>query len=47
VTFAHHSLLQNPDGAKLSKRAHSEGIKILRERGLSAEDVRQLACSKT
>jgi glutamyl-tRNA synthetase/glutamyl-Q tRNA(Asp) synthetase len=43
VTFAHHSLLQNPDGAKLSKRAHSEGIKILRERGFSASETRALA----
>jgi glutamyl/glutaminyl-tRNA synthetase len=37
--FAHHPLLYAADGAKLSKRDQSQGIRELREQGCSAADV--------
>jgi glutamyl/glutaminyl-tRNA synthetase len=41
--FAHHPLLQNQEGQKLSKRIHSEAIKALRQQGKTPSEVRQLA----
>ena len=43
ILFAHHPLIQNEWGEKLSKRARSESISALRSKGLSPLEVRQLA----
>ncbi len=39
LTFFHHSLIQDDDGRKLSKRDGDLGLDVLRARGLSPEDV--------
>ncbi len=40
VVVQHHPLVYGPDGQKLSKRDRSETVQSLRERGLSAAEVR-------
>ncbi|HEU5203991.1 MAG TPA: glutamate--tRNA ligase family protein [Candidatus Limnocylindrales bacterium] len=37
--FYHHPLLRKPSGAKLSKSDGDSGVRDLRSRGLTAEDV--------
>ncbi len=39
LTFFHHSLIQDDDGRKLSKRDGDLGLHVLRARGLSPDDV--------
>lgn len=41
--YAHHRLLTDRTGARLAKRAGSETLRSLRERGLPAAEVRALA----
>ena len=43
--FAHHPLLREPTGQKLSKRDQSESIAKLREDGMTPAQVRELAMS--
>lgn len=43
ITFAHHPLIRNMSGQKLSKRIFSEGIAKLRDEGFSADQVRGIA----
>jgi glutamyl-Q tRNA(Asp) synthetase len=43
--YHHHDLVLGPDGRKLSKSEGSEGLQVLRARGVSAETVRQLVFS--
>jgi glutamyl-Q tRNA(Asp) synthetase len=43
--FHHHALITNPDGSKLSKSAGDTGIRELRQKGKTAEEVRALAAS--
>ena len=38
-----HPLLKESDGRKLAKRDGSEGLRVLREKGLSADDILALA----
>jgi glutamyl-Q tRNA(Asp) synthetase len=38
--YRHHRLALGADGAKLSKSAHSEALRVLRAQGFSAADVR-------
>ena len=38
-----HPLLKDRDGRKLAKRDGSEGLRVLREKGLSADDILALA----
>ena len=45
--FAHHPLVRRPDGSKLSKSARDSGVRELRERGRSADEVIALAASAT
>lgn len=42
--YAHHPLILGADGRKLSKRTGAEAIRGLRLQGLSAREVRALAC---
>ena len=37
--YFHHGLLCDPNGHKLSKRQHSESVALLRESGISAEEI--------
>ncbi len=39
-TYLHHDLLCDSTGQKLSKRQHAESIAALREKGVSAQDIR-------
>jgi len=43
---AHHPLLHAPDGRKLSKRDRSETVRAMRERGLTAVDIVDMATAK-
>jgi glutamyl-Q tRNA(Asp) synthetase len=43
--FHHHALITNPDGSKLSKSAGDTGIRELRKKGKTVEEVRALAAS--
>ena len=43
--FAHHQLLKEPTGQKLSKRDQSESIAKLRDEGMTPAQVRDLAMS--
>lgn len=43
LVTAHHPLLLDAEGRKLSKREGSESVRALRLRGMSAEEVRALA----
>jgi hypothetical protein len=43
--FLHHPLVLHPDGRKLSKSSGDTGIRALRERGCSAEEVIGLAAA--
>jgi len=45
ILFAHHPLIVNVAGQKLSKRDQSESIGALRAKGLSAQAVRDFAMS--
>ena len=38
--YRHHRLLLGPDGQRLAKRDQAETLRSLRERGVSAEEVR-------
>lgn len=39
--YAHHELLRDPAGRRLAKRDQAETLRSLRERGISAESLRQ------
>ena len=39
----HHPLLAGPDGKKLGKRDRSETVRAMRERGMTAAEVREMA----
>ena len=41
-TFLHHRLIKATDGSKLSKSLGSDALKIMREKGMSSEEVYQL-----
>lgn len=41
--FLHHPLILRPDGTKLSKGARDSGVRELREAGVSAAAVREMA----
>jgi len=41
--YRHHRLIVGDDGRKLAKSQRDTGLRTLRERGLSAEDVREMA----
>ncbi len=41
--YAHHRLLLGPDGRRLAKRDKAATLRAMRERGMSAGDVRALA----
>lgn len=43
--YHHHALVLGPDGRKLSKSAGSEGIAVMRARGMTAAEVRQAAAA--
>jgi glutamyl-Q tRNA(Asp) synthetase len=45
ILFAHHPLIANAAGEKLSKRLGSESIAALRAKGLTAANIRALALS--
>ena len=40
-TYRHHPLLTGPDGKRYAKRDHAETLRSLRERGMSAAQVRE------
>ena len=40
-TYRHHPLLTGPDGKRYAKRDHAETLRALRERGMSAAQVRE------
>lgn len=44
ATFLHHALIMKADGRKLSKSDGDTGIRDLRRKGLSKEEVLSLAC---
>ena len=44
-TYHFHPLLLEEDGRKLAKRDGSAGVRVLREHGRSAEEIRALACA--
>jgi glutamyl-Q tRNA(Asp) synthetase len=41
--FRHHALITNPDGSKLSKSAGDTGIRELRQKGMTRDEVLTLA----
>jgi glutamyl/glutaminyl-tRNA synthetase len=45
--YAHHPLIRRPDGSKLSKSAGDTGVRELRAKGSSPDDVIALAASAT
>ncbi|WP_091743135.1 tRNA glutamyl-Q(34) synthetase GluQRS [Phenylobacterium immobile] len=40
-TYRHHGLLTGPDGRRYAKRDQAETLRALRERGVTAEDLRR------
>jgi glutamyl-Q tRNA(Asp) synthetase len=39
--YAHHRLITGPDGKKFSKRNRSVTLRVLREKGVSVEDIKK------
>ncbi len=43
VFYLHHPLIVDENGKKLSKRSYSESIKSLKDKGMSSQDITELA----